>query len=99
MAKKYRIKYEYVFTFISIVAILVVIFWESRQPEPLYFIHPTWAGQMRFVEPTRLQSLNGDYATILEKTEDHILVNWDKYGKELFKKEKDGTYRFAHIKN
>ena len=59
---------------------------------PLQFVHPSWKGQMKFIEDNRLESEAGDFATIISRDENTILVNWDKYGEETYQIKDDGIF-------
>ena len=97
-------KKQYIFLLIATLVVLgsikLVIHLHTRSQEAqsgtLFFIHPAWKSRMEFVGNNRLKSEAGDFATILEMTDNTISINWDKYGRELYQREKNG---FFYLKN
>lgn len=58
--------------------------------------HKFWDDFFVFDGPNRVyRYTNKDAATIIKNTPDTLVVKWDKYGTEIFKKENDHLYTFV----
>ena len=61
-------------------------------------VHTGWHADLIQVSPYRLyrplSEDKCDYATIISITDSELVIDWDLWGKEHFKKEQDGKYHF-----
>lgn len=58
------------------------------------FKHPSWTDEMILEGKNRIyrNSLPGEKATVVEKTDNSFTLVWDNWGTETFVKQADGTY-------
>lgn len=64
-------------------------------PSQITVWHNYWKDQIvPDKQPARIYRLsNKDPGTIMHLTSDTIVINWDNWGTETFKKDKDGIYK------
>lgn len=60
----------------------------------LHVHHPYWEGYFTILG-NRFSKNDGDSGTIISNEGDTLIVKWDNWGKEIFKRHKEGFYLYA----